>query len=196
MAIRRPNQISRVTGRRNLGFDQTAALRRRQDFLPTILQQEQEAQQHRDRMKLEQDRLSMEKKQAQDQLKFNREESRKKLGLSVAKFGTTALNSDFLKGMTGKLGTWSPGDKPATYGSMGKLSAGGPSKFGTFNMGGGLQGALGGGMMGFGLGSMFGKGKHKWLGAGLGALAGGLLGGGLNLGSALSGGNFFTGGMS
>jgi hypothetical protein len=147
-------------------------------------------------MKLERDRLAQEKSQAKKTLDFERDESRKKLGLSVAKFGTTAMNSDFLKGLTGKLGTWSPGDKPATYGPMGKMSEGGPSKFGTFNMGGGLTGALGGGAVGFGLGSMFKKGKYKWLGAGLGAFAGGLLGGGFNIESALSGGRFFTGGVS
>lgn len=197
MGILRPNQMSRVTGMRNLGFDQTAALRKKQQYLPTILEAEQRARQHEDTMKLERDRLAQEQSQAQKEMKFKRDESRKNLGLSIAKFGTTALNSDFLKGMTGKLGTWKPGDKPTVAASKSAPIQTGQevSKFGTFNTGGGLTGALGGGAMGFGLGQMFGKGKAKWLGAGLGALAGGLLGGGLNIGSALSGGSFFTGGI-
>jgi hypothetical protein len=186
MAIRRPNQMSAVTGNRSLGFDQTAALRKRQAYLPTILAQEREQQRHKEMMGFERKKLQQTKSLAKKEQRFARDESKKMMGLEMAKLGTTMANSDFVRGLGGKMGSFGSG---GFSGSVGPAPAG--SKFGTFDIGGGIGGAAAGGGLGFGIGSMIKGGKYKWLGAGLGALGGGLLGGGLNIGGAMSGGPFF-----
>lgn len=188
MAIRRPNQMAAVTGNRRLGFDQMADLRKRQTYLPSILAQERENQRHKELMGFEKKKLKQEKKIAKKELAFSRDESKKMMGLEAAKLGTTMANSEFVRGLGGKLGSFGTG---GFSGKVAPMPAGTKGGMGRFDIGGGLGGAAAGGGLGFGIGSMVKGGKYKWLGAGLGAMAGGLLGGGLNIGSALSGGPFF-----
>jgi hypothetical protein len=173
-------QMFATSGQRKKKRNQLTELRARQEMFPQILAAEQAAELQRKEEEFRNKQLAQEQKQYKSKMKFQREESRKMMGLEGAKLGTTLLSAD-LGFDIGK-----PSIKPAGTNPSGENVV--ATKEG-FNLGGGLQGGLSGGLLGFGLGSMFGSGKKKWIGAGLGALAGGILGGGL--GKTIGG--FFTG---
>jgi hypothetical protein len=177
MAIR---QAGAVTGSRRLRKkNQILDLEARLAAFPATLaarnqrqQQEATAKHRADTLALEQKSQKQQHKQAKQTLGFEREQSRKAMGLEAAKLGGSVLSSDmgFNIGKSNK----------TPYIPMTGMKDSG-SAFSGLNIGGGVQGAVGGAGIGFGLANMFGKGKKgtKWLGAGLGALAGGAIGSGL-----------------
>jgi hypothetical protein len=169
-------------------------------MLPSILAAEQAAEQQQKEEAFQNKQFDQQKKQFKKERDFQQEESRKGLGLSIAKFGGTALQSDFGFNVGHRTpiqgrGMGSPGAggrNPADTGSIANAAPKGGGFFSGLNAMGGLQGAVGGAGLGFGLGTLLGGGskKKQLLGAGLGAFGGAAFGSGA-ISSALSGiGNF------
>lgn len=195
-------QMFGVTGNRRLRRNQLAELRARQAQFPSILAAEQAAEQQRKEQEFKEKQLAQEKKIAKDELKFNRQESKREFGMEMGKLGVNLAFSDMLSGRTlgtlskdirGIFGSTSAPTKPTTSlqppGIPGRAMRGVPKSGGGFFSGVPTGSIAAGGLAGFGMGQMFGeKGGFKkslyggLAGAGLGLLSGGLsgaLGGGL-----------------
>jgi hypothetical protein len=129
------------------------------------------------------------KRQANEELRFKREESLKGMGAEALKLGGVLATTNVFGqkgGLVGNLGAQAKQQQGAPgvqFKPGGPGDAPGPGTgsgiFSNFSGMGALQGAGAGGLAGFGLTSLLGKGKKTRLLGGLGgALLGGFLGGG------------------
>ncbi len=192
------SQMFGVTGNRRLKRNQKSELNARLRLFPDILAREQEASQQKREEAFKENQLAQEKRIAQDELKFKRQQSKQAFGLEMGKTAINLATSDFMTGKYGGMTLGQVGQKArGLWGGQKEAmpyipAEAGPQTFGQKAKGYFSNIPIGsiaaGGLSGFGVGQMFGDmgGKKKMLYGGLAGAGIGLLGGGLS--GALGGG--------